>query len=80
MNLGPIGPKRQPYTSDAPLKLHRDIVGIIHYEMPVHGRSNPSEWTPVCQPNSDWLIFFGDMADLGEMPTCLWCIAATITQ
>lgn len=74
MNLGPVGPKRQPYTSDASLTLRRDLAGIVHYDMLVHGRQNLEEWTPLCQPDADWLICIGDQADVGDMPTCLWCI------
>jgi len=59
--------------------LKRDIAGVIHYEIEVRGRSDPNQWTPMCEPNTDWLNLL-DQVDLGETPTCLWCLAEARKQ
>lgn len=53
--------------------VRRDLAGIVHYEVIVSGRRWPGYWTPVCQPNADWLVMEHRTED--GVPTCVWCIA-----
>jgi hypothetical protein len=57
--------------TDADFILRRDLGGVIHWEMAIPGRS-PDTWTPLCQPNTDWMFLTNDRVQ-GGGPTCLWC-------
>jgi hypothetical protein len=56
------------------MNLYRvDIAGIVHVEAFIPGQRHLEYWTPMCQPNEDWLIL-KDSA-VPSPPTCLWCVA-----
>lgn len=58
-----------------------DLAGVTHAVAHIDrspsarrdGRGDWAHWTPMCQPNEDWLIL-RDSASNGPL-TCLWCIA-----
>lgn len=57
-----------------------DLAGVVHRVMDVprgpwarRGKDGDfSQWTPMCQPNEDWLIL-KESASNGP-PTCFWCL------
>jgi hypothetical protein len=58
-----------------------DLAGVVHRVMDVlrgpyaarGARGDYSHWTPMCQPNEDWLIL-RDSASNGPT-TCFWCMS-----
>lgn len=49
------------------------IDGITHREAFIPNRQQRGCWTPMCQPDDDWLILKD--SEVEGPPTCLWCIA-----
>ncbi len=50
--------------------LRADLAGITHIEAHIPGR-DPNTWTPMCEPNTDWIFV---RVEAAEAPTCFWCI------
>lgn len=48
-----------------------DLADIVHIVAWIPGQRQ-DYWTPMCQPDQDWLVLKGSMAE--GPPTCLWCI------
>ena len=63
--------------TDDDFLLRCDLGGVAHWVMDVPGRRSGT-WTPVCQPNTDWLVLIQEPIK-GDGPTCLWCIARRMT-